>query len=239
MKIIIETQDLDQFCEGRIRSGYYEYTDEELLAAEWMEMFCLNENYSPLPNDMPKFLSYMYDFEINCEVCRMRVKKQKNSFKFKKSFPFKKYHATRTQGSYEIFIDKIFKSLLEKSNLCGYEFIPVYDSSGKMIFDDVFQLKVSNHLSFEMCLNDQYKKIQCQSCGKSYINRPPINTPCRFTYKQNDFSGNIPDIVLTKELIGATSIGADYSLIISNRMYRFLKENNLERDFNFNVIKLI
>lgn len=221
------------------RAGYYKYTEEELNNAKWLIMFNIKEHNEPLPRNRDKFYEEMYEKIAGCQNCNS-VYIQKAPFRFGKPFGFRGYHSTRTMGLSDVFfIDDYFKECIEKSKLKGFSIDTVYSGRKKEALKNTYQFHVTSTLDIEADMKS-YKDIKkCDICNKHmYI--PFSNVEPNITYyngKELD-KCNL-DVVYSKEYIGVSIAATFQQIIISNKMYRVLKDNDLDKDFKFDVIQLL
>lgn len=221
------------------RAGYYEYSDEELYNAKWMTMFNINEHYQPLPKNRDKLYNEVYEKLAGCQNCNS-VYRQKAPFRFSKPFNFRGYHATRTMGVASIFfVDGYFKECCSKEDIKGFSVDPVYAADYKTELDNTYQFHILNKLNFEADIKTYEEKLVCNSCGKHMYIPYSNNKPSFVYYKESDLNECDLDVYYSLELSGVSIAFTRPMIIISNKMYRVLKDNHLDKDFKFDVIQLL
>ena len=65
------------------------------------------------------------------------------------------------------------------------------------------------------------------------------NKPSFVYYKESDLNECDLDVYYSLELSGVSIAFTRPMIIISNKMYRVLKDNHLDKDFKFDVIQLL
>lgn len=221
------------------RDGYYLFSDNELYNAKWLTMFNIHEHEEPLPKNRDKFIEEMYEKVAGCQNCNS-VYIQKMPFRFTKSFSFKRYHSTKSMSiADDFFVDDYFKECCEKYDLKGFTFDSVYSGRRKDILKNTHQFHITSTLDFEADMKS-YRDIKvCEKCHKHMYLPFSVKEPHLTYYNEKDLDSCDIDVAYSKEYIGATIAATYQQIIISNKMYRVLKDNHLDKDFKFDVIQLI
>ncbi|MBO5870528.1 MAG: hypothetical protein J6Q89_07260 [Clostridia bacterium] len=216
------------------------YSDEELYNAEWVSVRCAN---SKIEDDFNGYEKYYSDCKIWAEKqnsfawCHRRLKRE----------PFHINHVPKWRNksfmSYlyseaVLFCSARVKNILEKSDFAGIEFLPVYKKSGNEPLDDIYQLKSKFEIPNEtIAVESDMDVIVCENCGMKKLAYK--QTRGRYGILKNSISKDI-DFYETSPMFLASSdepFEAHHDLIISQRLYRFIKDNHMDTGLFFEVIE--
>jgi hypothetical protein len=125
----------------------------------------------------------------------------------------------------ELFVSFHCKEKLQETDLKGFAFEPVYIKD--KIAADMFQLKIEKQLPKCLKAENFEEVFTCPVCGRSkYLLKSGFIRAEKAPFAQANF-----DIVKTTEKTG--QIGADSLILISKKMYRFLKDEKLSKGMEF------
>jgi len=169
--------------------------------------------------------SYSSDHEGNiCSACGEKVQKL---YRHKLHVDYKnirKYDISVTySGDTEIIISDKVKDLMIKEKISGIEFYPVFQlGSENQVINNFFHLKLSEGIGevVEPSIVDRTEK-KCSQCGfyKKFLCQTPLYFK-RETWKQDD-------ICYTLNWFGSPPYAQGKWVIISQRLYRILKDNKI------------
>lgn len=203
-----------------------EFTSKELLEAEFLMM---------RPNRQSIDIENEGAFQYGCRWISksghefMRHEEQVKELVVKKVPPMKKNNAfwCESTGFSIIFADKRIQKLAEENSLTGIEFKNVFLQNGKCS-DEFFQMTSSNVLKKEGIVWGYGEKIEnCSRCGKEqYVidNAWQLHLDFSKIEKQSD-------LYVTESIFGEGIARPIY--VISQKFYRILVENKLNRSITF------
>lgn len=218
------------------------YSEEEYLSAKWLNVRSsfskvLVENKREIIRQTCIFgedrLGYtrgMHAEESGTCIVKSPIKWHRNHF------------ASATNISeYFLFCDDTVRSILLQKNVTGIDFRPVIRQSSMLPVDNIHQM--SNLFTVPDCgiIGKEYTTEHvCKSCGMRMVN---FHDP-RFSYAI--LNGSIPDgldYCRTPPLFLGYNIektyGAFSTTLISQRLYRIIKDNMLDRGLWFEPIDTI
>ena len=212
------------------------FLDNEVREAEWMRIWCQWRCGYPQPEDAFMTGKVTYSREKYCHACDCG-EVQIEPFRMKKEPKWGKRHfAELNWVGDELFLSKTAKNALESNHITGISFLPVNNKKGNESFDDIFQLVVPCVLDAGMVeeLTDFDKISYCSNCSKKkYV---PSGTSIK-SFRKEIFS-NAPEVVKTFEIFRDMRYAAR-EIIVHQRVYRVITENNLERGLVFEPIRLV
>ncbi len=214
----------------------YEYTDEELEQAEWIEVNVNSRFHYAEPSHVGKYKEIYYQKIAGCEDC-INSYKQIDNIRMKKSIRFtgKRNIVGVLNIMDEFFISEKVKKLLEESDLKGFEIWPVYNEKGDMELKNTYQIYIQHTADFAMEPESYKIKHICKKCGRERCTMH--DEAFQLVYKREEIKNMPYDIFKTKEELGRS--GPVFKIIISQRMYQFFKEHNMTRELKFDVVKLV
>ena len=219
-------------------SSYMEdiiYSKEELEKALWLEIKPNNRTQYIQPESINKLKKDCFMHIGGCKNCHPKLKPLK-PFRLKKSFRFVRRNSYGTHdSSSDFFISELFKSLLLKSELKGFDIWPVYNKSEKYELKDTYQIHIQEHLPFSMIDQDNIQKLKCPNCGNVFYKIPNCETAIEYHYEKENFKCLNNDIYYTKDYIGANDFLGRFSILISHKFYTFLKQYGFDKDFKFDI----
>jgi hypothetical protein len=224
---IVEFANKHNFCVTKEAK----FNKHEMDIAEWFAIDCAWTNLYPYPLDEFEYLKQTYDLTNYCKgnepnyYCRLG-KIQNHSFCVTKTPKWYSKNIMRLNLIMdELFVSSHCKEKLQESDLEGFTFEPVFIKN--KIATDMFQLKIKGKLP--KCLKaENFEEIfTCPICKRSkYLLKSGFIKVEKSAFEKADF-----DIIKTSEKIG--QIGADSLIIISKKMYQFLKTENLSSGMKF------
>lgn len=211
-----------------IRKDYttVEFSSKELLEAEFLMMRPKRQSIDIENEDA---------FQYGCKwISRwghefMRHEEQVKELVVKKVPPMKKNNAfwCESTGFSIIFADIRIRELAEENSLMGIEFKNIFLKNGKCS-DEFFQMTSSNILKKECIAWGYGEKIEhCTKCGKEqYVidNAWQLHLDFSKIEKQSD-------LYVTESIFGEGIARPIY--VISQKFYRLLVENKLNRSVTF------
>lgn len=211
------------------------FTNEELQSASWLIVRSSWRNGYPQPDGDGLYKTLTYSCDKYCSICGSGLV-QNNPFRILKTPNWGRRNFFMLNWIFdELFVDEVTKTLLSNSELTGFSFMEVLNKKGTERISNTYQLVISTVLSEGLiaelpAIDDVYC---CEKCGiKKYH---PCGRGMKL-YKKEVFE-KAPDIVKTAEIFGWGQ-GADRLVVISNKMYRFLVENHLDKCLCFEPIEL-
>ena len=211
------------------------FSIEELENAEWLEIRSQWRNGYPQPESGFKYETITYARDNYCKECGSGLK-QIDSFRIKKEPNWgQRCFMMLNWIPDEFFVNESTKKLLE-NEIDGISFCEVKDKKGAETIPDTYQIIIPV-LSFEGLIEDPeilHDALVCPSCK---IKRFHTNGRGMLTFKKDTFD-NAPDMVKTAEIFG-WGHSSSHNIIISGKVYKFLKENKLDRGLVFEPIKLV
>lgn len=169
-----------------------------------------------------------------CEICGHLVRKlnrQKVEVDIKN---IRKYDLSISHPpNNEIFVSKRLKEILERENVQGISFAHIWDMKSKVLIDDYFQLHLQVGIGEVTEQTQVDKGLKCKKCG--FYDKFLIKDILKF--KRNTWSE--VDICYSADWFGdiyLNKFGGGKVIIISNRLYKILKDNKVK---SFSVQPLI
>jgi len=215
-------------------SSWYEFSDEEVEAADWLTMRSTNWKLEPVdlshtfkygscqwtvPGDLEFPFRYYHAEQVAPYVFNRRVKWGRTQFL-----------SSHTGNIQAIFCSDLAKSVIENAGLKGCAFAPVLRYKQDIAIPDVNQLVFENIIP-DSCLR-MYKEKEvwhCPVCGKpqyivNALSRPVVDSRA---LGDNDFFSTTNNHSFDRRVFA----GAFY--IVSQKAYRVLKEHHLTRSLEF------
>lgn len=158
-----------------------------------------------------------------CDNCNKHVQYLQIGELFVKYKNIKKYDICVTyMGDTEIIISERLKNILISENVTGIKFSSIYDIDTHEVIKDFYHLQLEIGIGevIEPAIVEKDKK--CKECG--FYGKFLCQTPLYFekgTWKELDMS-------FTYNWFGSPPITQGKWVIISQRLYRILKENNIK-----------
>jgi len=209
------------------------YTEEERLAAEWMTVRSKWHYDYPQPED--EYEDIVYDKTDYCEHCHIGLI-QKEPFRMKRTPKWGRRGFAMVNWLFEdLFVSEDTKNKLEQSGLTGFSFWNVKNKSGKEFLQDFYQIKFEVQVPPGLCEESSNVAgvVICPVCGRTKYN-PRMRG--QYMFKKEIFE-DAPDIVRTSDYIGW--IPADRMLLINQKMYRFIKDQKMDRSLVFEPVILV
>ncbi|ULG82598.1 hypothetical protein FH589_01850 (plasmid) [Leptospira interrogans] len=182
-----------------------------------------------------------YDYSEGCKYCGIGWK-QKGKFIFEKKPKSKNIQFLSPYWTRALFVRGSVKTVFEKKNISGIEFLSVYLKNGKEI-ENLYQLYVTTILSpglipgdlnMELCENKiKDDKLKKELIAKEIYYMGPWCGKIKYNYSQGDkralFKKEIfehqPDFVLTNEWFGSGA-GADRQILVSQKVKQIIEQNH-------------
>ena len=212
------------------------YSKKELSSAEWLHIWCSWRNGYPQPEKKFGYEETTYSKELYCDNCGCGLK-QTGLFSIKKTPNWGKRHFMELNWiGDELFVSNHAKDILQSYSFSGMTFKHVASKNGVSICEDVNQIEIAHLLEWGIDEKETlFKKVaDCPKCRKrKYVlsGRSPI------AYQREVFL-NAPDIVKTKEFFGDGQYAARL-ILVRQKVYQALIENQLDRNLIFEPIQLI
>lgn len=214
-----------------------EFTKKELREAEWLSVRTTWRYGYPEPSDDYKYKDITYTKDSYCNNCGTGLT-QIDCFRIKKTPKWGQRHFYAPFWiEDEFFISETAKALLEHSNLNGITFLPVKNKKGTETLADVWQMVIPTVLEDGLIEDDSFlKKVTlCPCCGKKKYCK---NGKAKVMYYKRIFQG-APDFIKSGDCFGGMPKSSCREIIISQKAYRFLVDNKLDKGLLFYPIALI
>ncbi|MEM4204848.1 MAG: hypothetical protein QXS54_12340 [Candidatus Methanomethylicaceae archaeon] len=205
---------------GGAHDVWTEFTEEEILAAEWLVALPARSIGHPAESH---WSATYYDLSSQCPTCRTGWR-QRAPFSIQRKPNLGKYHFAGFWGGYELFCTLEVVSTFEEEGLCGYEVWPVL--RGKRRQEPVVELRqllvphiaqpalVTERVDGGRFADEPYVPEQCPTCGAilySHILRGMI--PLRREALRSDV-----DFQITWEWFGSLGTMPRREILVSRRV---------------------
>lgn len=217
------------------------YSEEEYLTAKWLAVRSSFSKVIPENADHLCIKSCIFGKDKHGYL-RARHKSEVGEYIIKSPVKWRRNHfASSSTGEQRLFCDDSARNILEQSHISGIEFRPVIRKSTKQPMEDIYQLvntyTIPDHGIVGLDYTTEYV---CPQCGMHML----CWSDDRFRFGIR--AGSIPegqDFCCTLPLfIGREpdkTYGAISLTLISQKMYRVLKDNMLDRSLWFEPIDII
>lgn len=212
------------------------FSKKELSDAAWLTMRSKWRNGYPQPEDAFGYERITYEKEKHCVECGAGLR-QKESFQIKKTPNWGQRHFMMLNWvEDELFVDDSAKTVLDTSRLSGIEFAKVKNKQGLEFLPNVNQLVVKNILPAGL-------QVDCRAinathfCPKCGIPKYHPSGEGMYEFNRAVFE-NAPDIVKTNEWFG-WGYAASRLIIVSQKTYQLITQNNLDRGLVFEPVLLV
>lgn len=212
------------------------FTKQELKEAEWLRVRSKWHNGYPQPESAFSYREITYDPTHYCWECGAGLV-QKDSFRLTKAPKWGTRHFFSLNWVFdELFVDDTARNILESSGLTGFRFLPAKNKRGTEELPGVHQLFAEAETKPGVVtggrdIDDVYT---CAACGRVKYHPTGIGM---HQFRREAFDG-MPDICRTHEDWGWAK-GAERLILISQRMYRLIVDNHLDRSLVCEPIQLI
>lgn len=213
------------------------FSEEELTSAKWLKLRSKWHNGYPQPEGnfgYEKGITYVR--ENYCKKCGTGVR-QIDSFRLKKQPKWgKRFFFMLNWVEDELFVSDSARRIIERSDLTGVQFRDVKNKKGDSILEDVWQMEIPYVIQKGIIpkLPTIDDVCVCPECGIPKYHTSGIGM---LTYKKEVFDG-APDFVKTSEVFGWGSY-APKEIVVSQKVYCFLKENKMDASLVFEPIELV
>ena len=196
---------------------YTSFTDEEILAAEWVRLCTGFKRYYPQPKRGMKWKSQT--FSHTCESCGLDFD-QKAPFRIKKEPQMGKYDFVSPYWTYAIFCTQRVVERLESEGLRGYEVWPVMlhreDTPSQIVSQIVFPHVAGPGL-------DERDKQDPEPCAECGVTKYAFHRRGYMRVKRSALRNDL-DAQLTHEWFGSDTKWGFREILISNRFARLIVE---------------
>lgn len=212
------------------------FSKDELQNAQWLTVRSKWLNGYPQPENNFKYETITYSNDNYCKECGAGLV-QVDSFRIRKEPKWSTKNFMMLNWVFdEIFLNIKAKNILEENDITGISFLPVKNSRGDIILDNIFQLIINTKIDNGL-IDDQphiREMYVCESCGtKKYIS----NGKGMLKYKKEVFE-NVFDIVKSSELFGSGKVATN-EIFVNQKVYKLLSDNKLDRALCFEPIELV
>ncbi len=213
------------------------FSSEELENAKWLTVRSKWHNGYPQPENNNNYRKGItYSDEKRCKNCGTGLK-QIDSFRLMKQPKWgSRCFFMLNWISDELFVSNSTRNILENSDITGLDYREVKNKKGDTVLDDVWQLDIPYILQKGIIPKEPtINNIEvCTECGIPKYHPTGIGM---LTYQKAVFEG-APDFVKTFEAFGWGS-AAPQKIIVSQKVYRFLTNNKMDRGLVFEPIELV
>lgn len=212
------------------------FTKQELKDAEWLRVHSKWHNGYPQPESAHGYQEITYDTSQLCRECGAGLV-QKDAFRLTKAPKWGTRHFFSLNWVSDVlFADNTARSILEGSGLTGFHFLPAKNKRGTEEIPGVHQLFAEAETKPGVVTGgrDIDEVYTCAVCGRTKCHPTGIGM---HVFRREALEG-MPDICRTHEDWGWGK-GADRLILISQRMYRTIVDNRLDRSLVFEPIQLI
>lgn len=213
------------------------FSNEELSSAKWLTLRSKWHNGYPQPENNNNYRKGItYTNEKHCKKCGTGLI-QIDSFRLMKQPKWgSRCFFMLNWISDELFVSNSTRNILENSDITGLDYREVKNKKGDTVLDDVWQLNIPYIL--KKGIIPQEPRIDnvniCPECGIPKYHPTGIGM---LTYQKDIFEG-APDFVKTFEVFG-WGCDAPQKIIVSQKVYRFLTNNKMDRGLVFEPIELV
>lgn len=212
------------------------FSKKELSSAQWLTVRSKWRNGYPQPEGAFGYQSITYSDGNYCNECGAGLI-QTEAFRMKAAPKWGNRHFMMLNWvEDELFADEVAKSVLQGCGITGVSFREVKNKTGTEILPGVEQLIVPYILRPGIVAQRRSidKIFQCTSCGIPKYHPTGIGM---HAFKREIFE-NAPDVVKTGEVFG-WGHSAPRLIIVSQKVYRAIIENHLDRGLVFSPLELV
>lgn len=212
------------------------YSKEECDNAKWLSVRSRWKWSYPQPERNYEYERITYENEEYCDSCGCGLV-QKDCFKVKKSPNWGKRNFLMLNWVYdEIFASDNAIEVLEKSDLKGFSVLDVNIVKNNIIAEDIKQLRIKHILKPCMIIQkDNINKIiDCKKCKQKKLILKGREIYCA----EHAFTDINVDVIKSSEVFGEGYI-CTRLIFVSNRFYKVITENGLDKDLVFEPINLV
>ena len=203
-----------------------QYSRCELDNAEWLSVLCYWGKV-----DIPTAEAYDSIFSVDCEKCK--AKKQIDYYKICSPVKWQKNKniCANTQGGWDIlFCSEYARQVFNNNDIKGITFNPVLNYRSLQPIPNLYQLCINVVKNpIDLSLIPQPESCVCTSCGKiTYTLSDNLTT---LSLDMNEFKSNTDAFIVKVNITGC------YLIVVSNKLYRLLKNVLKESTLDFKPIK--
>ena len=214
-----------------LATSYAVFTQDEINEAQWLGVRSAWYNGYPQPQNSD-YISSVYDTTNYCDKCDKGLV-QKGSFTIKKEPNWGRRNFFMLYWVHdELFASSRTVQILKNSSLTGFGFLDVLTKS-KGILQGTKQIIIEKQLEHALNSESIAETFICAKCNaEKYIRR--VGT---VRYDKRAFMNIQEDIVKSQEKFGQRTCSS--MLLITQRFYKVLTENQLDRSLIFQPISLV
>ena len=212
------------------------FSKQELSEAQWLKVRCIWRTGYPEPSEQYKYKSITYTNEKVCSECSVGLLQQ-DSFRLKKAPSWGRRHFYAPFWiEDELFVSDLAKDILSNAEISGISFMKVLHKSRNDFLTGVYQLVIPTILENGLIEDESYLKTisVCSKCGT----RKYCENGCGPLIMHKEIFENVPDIVKTGDVFGGMPGIACRHILINQKVYRILSDNQLDRSLQFYPIEL-
>ena len=207
------------------------FTQDEISEAQWLSVRSIWHNGYPQPQNSD-YISSVYDTMNYCDKCDKGLV-QKGSFTIKKEPNWGRRNFFMLNWVHdELFASSRAVQILKNSSLTGFSFLDVLTKSTG-ILQGTKQIIIEKQLEPALSSESIAETFICAKCNsEKYIRSVGI-----VRYDKRAFMNIQEDIVKSQEKFGQRTCSS--MLLITQRFYKVLTENQLDRSLIFQPIGLV
>ena len=218
---------------------YRHYVESEFLSARWL--LARNSTSKVIPVNCEKIdrcECFVGLNRIGTPYGRHRVQNEpyviRSPIKWGRSaFVSAMYHEER------LFCNNSIRAILTAEQITGINFAPVYKKATMKPMEDIYQLEYTHTVPDGAIVSfSGWKDYICEQCGMHMLRRGVGKNSFALMHNFIDESIDLletPPMFLGPEHVPA--IDGHKELIISQKFYRFLRENKFDRGFHFEPLE--
>ena len=212
------------------------FSTTELKAAEWLSIRSQWRYGYPQPEGQFRYLEITYDGKSYCKECGSGLV-QVNPFRMKNTPKWGNRHFMMLNWvNDELFVDDTVRNLFLTSRVSGCDFTSVCNSKGTAELLGCYQLSVLKKADLGFVANQisVQNEYTCPACGCMKYHPSGIG---KYHFPKGVLD-DMPDICKTAEYFGWGK-GADSLILIRQKVYQLLVDNQLDRGLIFTPIEIV
>ena len=225
---------------GYIFINYFPvYSESELLNAKWLSVRCVYYKVTPTNwCDCEELTCCCGNTDYGAPIGKHYL--QKAFYTVKRPVKWgKNFFASGARSEYNLFCNDIARRYLLNNHLNGVSCDPVLQKSNGQHFPDLFQLNSSHQVpDAAFCPISDIKEHKCLQCGMKMMQFQ--NSRAQYALS-GDCLDNTIDFYKTPPLFLGPALltGGQHRFLVSQRFYRVLKDNLLDRNLVFTPLRVI